>query len=283
MPRTGPALIRLRKLWLASAYSFTSCAIPSSLSARSSLAARPGRVRSPAPKLATIGQAAAGLYRDHGGGRRPAGGEAGGARLDRRGGGGAWSARRDGRAGARSGRARRGAFAGVACIAPPPGRTLAAPCGAVRGREGARADRTGLQEPRGRGQRAPGAGGRRETFARLGAATDLARIEGSSGLAGPAHELTRRELEVLRLLSAGETNKGGDRRQAGRQRQAVDRRVSNIYAKLGVSAGRRHQLRAPARAHPTGDWVRSPTRRGRGFGYFIRCTPRRGAVASGLP
>jgi ATP/maltotriose-dependent transcriptional regulator MalT len=50
-------------------------------------------------------------------------------------------------------------------------------------------------------------GAARETFARLGAATDRARIEGSSGLAGPAHELTRRELEVLRLFSAGDTNK----------------------------------------------------------------------------
>ena len=77
----------------------------------------------------------------------------------------------------------------------------------------------------------------RETFARLGAATDLARVEGSSGH-GPApdsHALTKRELEVLRLLSAGETNKqiATDLVLSVR---TVDRHVSNIYAKLGVSS-----------------------------------------------
>jgi DNA-binding CsgD family transcriptional regulator len=76
----------------------------------------------------------------------------------------------------------------------------------------------------------------RETFARLGAATDLARIDGRSGLddASDAHELTKRELEVLRLLSAGETNR---EIAAGLvvSVRTVDRHVSNIYAKLGVS------------------------------------------------
>jgi DNA-binding CsgD family transcriptional regulator len=77
----------------------------------------------------------------------------------------------------------------------------------------------------------------RETFARLGAATDLARIEGRSGpdRAGDQHELTNRELEVLRLLSAGETNR---EIAAGLvvSVRTVDRHVSNIYAKLGVSS-----------------------------------------------
>jgi DNA-binding NarL/FixJ family response regulator len=77
----------------------------------------------------------------------------------------------------------------------------------------------------------------RETFARLGAAPDLARIEGLSGLdrsMGP-HELTNRELEVLRLVCAGQTN----REIAGSlvvSVRTVDRHVSNIYAKLGVSS-----------------------------------------------
>jgi DNA-binding CsgD family transcriptional regulator len=74
----------------------------------------------------------------------------------------------------------------------------------------------------------------RETFARLGAATDLARIEGPSG-AGDTHELTNRELEVLRLLAAGETNREIASRLVVSVR-TVDRHVSNIYAKLGVSS-----------------------------------------------
>jgi DNA-binding CsgD family transcriptional regulator len=77
----------------------------------------------------------------------------------------------------------------------------------------------------------------RQTFARLGAATDLARIEGRSGHDGASdqHELTKRELEVLRLLSAGETNR---EIAAGLvvSIRTVDRHVSNIYAKLGVSS-----------------------------------------------
>jgi DNA-binding CsgD family transcriptional regulator len=77
----------------------------------------------------------------------------------------------------------------------------------------------------------------RETFARLGAATDLARLEGRSGLdrATDSHRLTKRELEVLRLLSAGETNReiAADLVVSVR---TVDRHVSNIYAKLGVSS-----------------------------------------------
>jgi DNA-binding CsgD family transcriptional regulator len=77
----------------------------------------------------------------------------------------------------------------------------------------------------------------RATFARLGAATDLARIEGPSGLARAtdSHELTKRELEVLRLLSAGGTNKQIAANLVVSVR-TVDRHVSNIYAKLGVSS-----------------------------------------------
>jgi DNA-binding CsgD family transcriptional regulator len=77
----------------------------------------------------------------------------------------------------------------------------------------------------------------RETFVRLGAATDLARIEGPSGLDRfvDSHELTKRELEVLRLLSAGETNREIAASLVVSVR-TVDRHVSNIYAKLGVSS-----------------------------------------------
>ena len=77
----------------------------------------------------------------------------------------------------------------------------------------------------------------RETFARLGAAADLARIEGPTGLgsAVDSHGLTKRELEVLRLLCAGETNReiAADLVVSVR---TVDRHVSNLYAKLRVSS-----------------------------------------------
>jgi DNA-binding CsgD family transcriptional regulator len=95
----------------------------------------------------------------------------------------------------------------------------------------------------------------RATFARLGAATDLARIEGPSerARAGDEHELTKRELEVLRLLSAGETNR---EIAAGLvvSVRTVDRHVSNIYAKLGVSS----RAAATGYAHRHG-LVGSPT------------------------
>jgi DNA-binding NarL/FixJ family response regulator len=77
-----------------------------------------------------------------------------------------------------------------------------------------------------------------ETFARLGAAIDLARIEGSAGLgdvADDSHGLTKRELEVLRLLCAGETNREIAKHLIVSIR-TVDRHVSNIYAKLRVSS-----------------------------------------------
>ena len=84
----------------------------------------------------------------------------------------------------------------------------------------------------------------RGTFARLGAAPDLARVEELDG-PGPASGrggLTARELQVLRLLAAGKTNHAiaSDLVLA---EKTVDRHVSNIYAKLGVSS------RAAATAH----------------------------------
>jgi DNA-binding CsgD family transcriptional regulator len=73
-------------------------------------------------------------------------------------------------------------------------------------------------------------------FADLGAAPDLARLD-SLDLAAPtdAHGLTERELEVLRHLAAGETNKAIAADLVISER-TVDRHVSNIFAKLGVSS-----------------------------------------------
>lgn len=73
----------------------------------------------------------------------------------------------------------------------------------------------------------------RTVFAELGAEPDLERMSrpDAAGRAG----LTARELEVLRLVAAGNTN----RAIAGElvlSERTVDRHVSNIYAKLDVSS-----------------------------------------------
>jgi len=89
----------------------------------------------------------------------------------------------------------------------------------------------------------------RDAFARLGAATDLSRVGTLAEVATAVdnHGLTARELEVLRHLSAGETNKAIAARLVLSVR-TVDRHVSNIYAKLGVSS----RAGATAYAHEHG-------------------------------
>ena len=72
-------------------------------------------------------------------------------------------------------------------------------------------------------------------FARLGAAPDLARLEGLDATPGSAHGLTGRELEVLRLVAGGATNKAIATELVLSER-TVDRHVSNIFAKVRVSS-----------------------------------------------
>jgi DNA-binding CsgD family transcriptional regulator len=77
----------------------------------------------------------------------------------------------------------------------------------------------------------------RSVFAQLGAAPDLARLATLErrGAASRGHGLTARELQVLRLVAAGKTNHAiaTDLVLADK---TVDRHVSNIYTKLGVSS-----------------------------------------------
>jgi DNA-binding CsgD family transcriptional regulator len=76
----------------------------------------------------------------------------------------------------------------------------------------------------------------RAAFAELGAAPDLARLESLAGAASDdAHGLTPRELQVLRLVAAGETNKTIAAELVLSER-TVDRHVSNIFAKLRLSS-----------------------------------------------
>jgi DNA-binding NarL/FixJ family response regulator len=77
----------------------------------------------------------------------------------------------------------------------------------------------------------------RGVFARLGAAPDLTRVDELIGslTAQSASGLTPRELQVLRLLATGKTNRAiaTDLVLADK---TIDRHVTNIYAKLGVSS-----------------------------------------------
>jgi DNA-binding NarL/FixJ family response regulator len=72
----------------------------------------------------------------------------------------------------------------------------------------------------------------RELFERLGAAPDLARLEARGRT---PHGLSQRELEVLRLVAAGKSN----REIAATlfiSEHTVARHLQNIYSKLGLSS-----------------------------------------------
>jgi ATP/maltotriose-dependent transcriptional regulator MalT len=77
----------------------------------------------------------------------------------------------------------------------------------------------------------------RAAFAELGAAADLDRLDllPSGTASANAHGLTNRELEVLRHLAAGVSNKAIAAELVLSVR-TVDRHVSNIFVKLGVSS-----------------------------------------------
>jgi DNA-binding CsgD family transcriptional regulator len=87
-------------------------------------------------------------------------------------------------------------------------------------------------------------GAARAAFAQLGAAPDLAALDALAEPQAPAAGggLTPRELEVLRLVAAGWSNKAIASELVLSER-TVERHVSNILAKLGVSS------RAGATAH----------------------------------
>ena len=79
--------------------------------------------------------------------------------------------------------------------------------------------------------------GARGAFEQLGAAPDVARVDALTARGAPAdaHGLTARELEVLRLVAAGQSN----REIAGAlviSEHTVARHLQNMFAKLGVSS-----------------------------------------------
>jgi ATP/maltotriose-dependent transcriptional regulator MalT len=86
----------------------------------------------------------------------------------------------------------------------------------------------------------------RSAFEELGARPDLERLDAAArgDRSGDHHGLSPRELEVLRLLASGETNRAIAATLVISER-TVDRHVSNLYAKLGVSS----RAAATARAY----------------------------------
>jgi DNA-binding CsgD family transcriptional regulator len=79
----------------------------------------------------------------------------------------------------------------------------------------------------------------RAVFERLGARPDAASLR-----TGSSASLTARELQVLRLVAGGATNRSIGS-QLGLSARTVDRHMSNIFAKLGVSS----RAAATASAH----------------------------------
>ena len=77
----------------------------------------------------------------------------------------------------------------------------------------------------------------RDAFEQLGAVPDIARVNAlaASPRRADAHGLSPRELQVLRLVARGATNKSIAAELVLSER-TIDRHVSNIFAKLGVSS-----------------------------------------------
>jgi len=77
----------------------------------------------------------------------------------------------------------------------------------------------------------------RETFERLGAVTDLLRVSTLANECAPKSScpLTSREVEVVKLLASGATNKE-IATQLGISEKTVARHVSNIFVKLDLSS-----------------------------------------------
>ena len=73
----------------------------------------------------------------------------------------------------------------------------------------------------------------RELFEQLGAAPDLARLTPQG--AESAHGLSTRELEVLRLVASGKSNRAIATTLVISE-HTVARHLQNIYAKLGISS-----------------------------------------------
>jgi DNA-binding NarL/FixJ family response regulator len=74
----------------------------------------------------------------------------------------------------------------------------------------------------------------RDVFEQLGAAPEIARLDAlDKAVSSPPQGLTRRELQILRLIASGKTNKA-IAAQLFLSERTIDRHVSNILGKLDV-------------------------------------------------
>ena len=109
----------------------------------------------------------------------------------------------------------------------------------LRGRAGPGPDRAGLPAARRRETAEMELDAARAVFQRLGAPPDLERRSRSAGGGTrPAGGLTARELEVLRLVATGRTNRA-IAADLFLSEQTVARHLSNIFTKLDCRAGLR--------------------------------------------
>jgi DNA-binding CsgD family transcriptional regulator len=77
--------------------------------------------------------------------------------------------------------------------------------------------------------------GARRAFEELGAAPDVARVEAFTDRAAPVGGLTAREVEIVRLVATGRTNRAiADELLISEK--TVARHLSNVFTKLGVSS-----------------------------------------------
>ena len=72
------------------------------------------------------------------------------------------------------------------------------------------------------------------TYRSLGAAPDLARLAAAPDASPARYGLTKRELQVLRLVAAGDTNKAIAAALFLSER-TVERHLSNMFTKLDLS------------------------------------------------
>jgi DNA-binding NarL/FixJ family response regulator len=75
----------------------------------------------------------------------------------------------------------------------------------------------------------------RQVFERLGAGTDLAALDAAPAAGRGPDGLTARELQVLRLVASGKTNKA-IAKELFLSEKTVDRHVSNIFTKVNVAS-----------------------------------------------
>ena len=131
----------------------------------------------------------------------------------------------------------------------------------VRGGAGARAHRPRVSCARRRGGRPMEIDAARAAFERLAAATDLAQLDSpAEALPDDTHGLSARELEVLRLVAAGKTNReiaDGARRQRAHRRPPPP---EHLHEARRLVANRGHGVRVPARARLSRRWSEITTR-----------------------